>query len=575
MWRTSLALWMVLAFVAPGCGSPSPGPVGKQASAQPAHVGGESATGGTSQAENRPSARPAQGETVAQQSQTGDESPDSPKRPESGSAGGKRSPGEATGGPPGAPPSGRPRGWQVAAQYDAARTLWPGGKEPPRGDLRTRPQGVDWPDFLGPNRDNKSPETGLPTRWPEEGPPLVWSCTLGAGYPAPSVSRGRIYVFSQYGTTVRLSCRRSETGQELWRFEYPSHYQDLYGYDNGPRCTPVVDGQRVYILGAEGMLHCLDAETGKLHWRLDTVKRFGVVQNFFGVGSTPVVEGELLLVQVGGSPPEDQRVPPGQLDLVHPNGTALVALDKQTGKVRWAVGDELASYASPLVRTIGGKRRCLLFARGGLLGVTLPEGSVWFHFPWRAPILESVNAATPVVVGAEVFLSETYGPGSVLLSLEGKEPRVVWSDAKRPRDKAMQCHWATPIYHQGYLYGCSGRHTATADLRCVEWKTGRVMWRQENTTRCSLLYVDGHLVVLGEYGDLMLLRATPERFELVRHWRLADPEEPQRPLLRYPAWAAPVLSHGLLYLRGEGRLVCLELIPEKSSPKKQAVPSQQ
>ncbi len=460
-----------------------------------------------------------------------------------------------------------PQQWREVFRAGPGRTLWPEGKEPPRGDLRTRRFGIDWPDFLGPHRDNKSPEQGLPRRWPSGGPPLVWSCTLGEGYPAPSVARGRIYLFSQYGTTVRLSCRRSETGEELWRFEYPSHYQDMYGYENGPRCTPVVDQQRVYILGAEGMLHCLDAETGKPLWRLDTVERFGVVQNFFGVGSTPVVEGDLLLVQVGGSPPEDQKVPPGQLDLVHPNGTALVALDKHTGQVKWATGDELASYASPVVRTVGGKRLCLLFARGGLLGVDVPEGRVEFHFPWRAPILESVNAANPVVVGQEVFLSETYGPGSVLLSLKEKKPQVLWSDAQRLRDKAMQCHWATPIYHQGYLYGCSGRHTNTADLRCIEWKTGRLMWRQRRTTRCSLLYVDGHLVVLGEYGELMLLRATPERFELVQQWSLEDPQQPGRPLLRYPAWAAPVLSHGLLYLRGQGRLVCLELIPAKEKAK--------
>ncbi len=454
--------------------------------------------------------------------------------------------------------------WKVVQESRWGRTLWPQGRKPPQGDLRTRRTGIDWPDFLGPHRDNKSPERGLPQRWSAKGPPVVWTCPVGAGYPAPTVAQGRIYIFSQYGTTVRLSCRKSETGQELWRFEYTSHYEDMYGYDNGPRCAPVVDEDRVYILGAEGVLHCLDAQTGRMIWRLDTVKRFGVVQNFFGVGSTPVVEGDLLLVQVGGSPPGDQQVPLGRLDLVKPNGTAVVALDKHTGQVRWAAGEELASYASPVVRTLGGRRWCFLFARGGLLVLNPNTGKIWFHFPWRAPILESVNAANPVIVGSEVFLSETYGPGSVLLRLHEQGPEVVWSDENRRRDKAMQCHWATPIYHEGYLYGCSGRHTHTAELRCIEWKTGRLMWRQPNTTRCSLLYVDGHLVVLGEYGDLMLVRATPKRFEQVAHWVLKDPQNPQRPLLRYPAWASPVLSHGLLYLRAAGRVACVELIPAGS-----------
>jgi hypothetical protein len=245
-----------------------------------------------------------------------------------------------------------------------------------------------------------------------------------------------------------------------------------------------------------------------------------------------------------------------------------VAFDKLTGAVKYNTAHELASYASPVLATIGGRRFCLLFARGGLVGFDPANGHVAFEFPWRAPILESVNASNPVVVGDLVFISETYGPGGALLRVQGSEAKVVWSDANRRRDKAMQAHWNTPIHHEGYLYGSSGRHTENAELRCIELATGKVMWSQPDLTRCSLLYADGHFVCLGEDGTLRLLRVDPHKYEPVAEVTLAqkaaEPNEfgfRARQLLKYPAWAAPILSHGLLYVRGADRLVCLELIP--------------
>jgi hypothetical protein len=162
--------------------------------------------------------------------------------------------------------------------------------------------GVDWPDFLGPNRDSQSPEKGLLTKWPAEGPPIVWKRELGTGYATCVIKKGRLYQFDRDGDHARLVALASETGKEVWKFEYKTEYDDLLGYDNGPRCSPVVDDERVYIFGPEGMLHALGVTTGKPVWTKDTKAEFGVVQNFFGVGSTPVLEGELLIAMVGGSP---------------------------------------------------------------------------------------------------------------------------------------------------------------------------------------------------------------------------------------------------------------------------------
>jgi outer membrane protein assembly factor BamB len=458
--------------------------------------------------------------------------------------------------------------WAVAAPNDRTAAAPAPPKQRTRTqievrDLGTRRQGVDWPGFLGPFGNSKSPERGILRLWPVRGPKLVWQRRLGTGYGMPSISRGRLFLFERVGNQAQLACLHSETGRPLWKFRYPTAYEDSYGYNNGPRCCPVIDGDRVYIYGAEGMLHCVRVADGKMVWKVDTARRFGVVQNFFGVGSTPVIEGDLLIAQVGGSPAESQHLTPSRLDEVRSNGSAVVAFDKWTGAVRHKIGDELASYASPVLATIGGRRWCFVFARGGLFAFEPLTGKIDFHYPWRARLLESVNASNPVVVGDEVFISETYGPGSSLLKVRPGGQEVVWRDTQQRR-KAMQTHWNTPIYHDGYLYGSSGRHTGNADLRCIEWKTGKVMWSQPRLTRSSLLYVDGHFVCLGEYGTLRLLRVNPHRFDEVATTVLDDPD-PGEPLrrLRYPAWAAPILSHGLLYVRGRDQLVCLELIPER------------
>jgi len=421
-------------------------------------------------------------------------------------------------------------------------------------DLGTRKVGVDWPGFLGPDHDSKSPERGL--RWPAEGPRKVWERKLGISYGICSVYRGRAFQFDRSGRNAVLVCLKSETGEELWKFEYPSEYDDMYGYDPGPRCCPVLDGDRVYILGVEGMLHCLQIADGKVVWKKDTTREFGVVQNFFGVGSTPIVEGDLLICHIGGSPAGSPGIQSGE---VKGNGSGIVAFDKRTGALKYQVTDELASYASPTMATIDGRRWGFVFARGGLVGFEPATGKVDFHYPWRARILESVNASNPVVAGDLVMISECYGVGSTVLKVKPGGYDVVWSDGRK-RDRAMMTHWNTPIHLDGYVYGSTGRHTPEAELRCIELATGKEQWSQPRLTRSSLLYVDGHFVCLGEDGALRLVKATPKQYEEAGKLVLKSPDG--EPLLKYPAWAAPILSHGLLYVRGKDRLVCLELIPQ-------------
>jgi hypothetical protein len=235
--------------------------------------------------------------------------------------------------------------------------------------------------------------------------------------------------------------------------------------------------------------------------------------------------------------------------------------------------------------TIGGRDRLLAWMRDRFLVVDPATGAIQADFRWRADELFSVVAASPAVAGNEVLLSETYGPGSVLLTVTAAGLQPVRQDAASSRrpNRSLRSHWATPVLHDGHLYGSSGRNAGDALLVCADWKTGAVRWSEPGLGRSSVVYVDEHLIVLGEFGDLVLVKATPDRYEEVSRTRLvaaatdtqnATGQTTDSPggtqgrgaeLLVAPCWAAPVIAHGYLYVRGQGRLVCLDLLPTKTN----------
>jgi len=427
----------------------------------------------------------------------------------------------------------------------------------------------DWADFLGPERNGTTAQPIRKRDW--DGLPRRWRFPLGEGYTVGSCRGSRFVQSDRVGDQERTFCLQADSGEVLWQQQRPCQYQDLYGYDGGPRCSPLLTEELVITYGVDGVLIARRLEDGRRVWQRDLNRDYQVVQNFFGVGSGPVRHGDLLWVMVGGSPPEDQRVPPGALDRVRPNGSAMIAVDLNTGETRHQVGQDLASYSSPVIVSLPGAAGHdspttsesisvgLAFCRSGLWGFNPETGEEHFFFPFRSSLLESVNAATPVVVGPRVLLSETYSMGSVLLELSPanlSRPRVVWQDEPNARQQSLQAHWNTPVYHDGYVYASSGRNTGNAELRCVAWDTGKVMWRQPGLTRCSLTKAAGEdLVVLSERGELFLLRATPERYERVTTLRLPSGEPP----LRYPAWASPVLAQQKMYIRDKDAINCFDV----------------
>lgn len=428
-------------------------------------------------------------------------------------------------------------------------------------------EGEDWPRFLGPRANGTSLETGLLEKWPAGGPPIVWAKRVGAGYSAPSVRGNQLVLHHRIGDQEIVECLDAATGKSQWHYGYPSQYIDPYGYNNGPRCTPLLTTDRCYTFGAEGKLLCLDLQTGKLVWQRDTGNDWTVPAAFFGVGSTPILEGDLLLVMVGGQP-----------------NSGMVAFDAKTGKTVWeSVGaknwtgvpltawpgerklvwnqfEKQASYATPAAATLHGRRQIFCLMRQGLVALDPKNGAVDFSFWFRSRLNDSVNAACPVVVDDLVFISGAYYKvGSVVLRVkpDGKGFEEVW------RDTVLEIHWNTPIYHDGYLYAFSGRNEPDAHFRCVELKTGKLMWDRDETWvphstptpevygRGSAIMAEGKLIVMGEGGKLGLFRVNPKQAEEISHFQI--------PQLHYPCWAAPVLSRKKLYLRSEDHLVCLSL----------------
>jgi outer membrane protein assembly factor BamB len=383
---------------------------------------------------------------------------------------------------------------------------------------------ADWPQFLGPARDGVSSETGLAKSWPEKGPPVVWEREVGEGFSAPVVSGGALVLFHRVGAEEVVEAFDAANGKPRWKFSYPTRYVDRYGKGNGPRSTPTVAGGKVYTLGAEGALHCLDLKDGKKVWDKSLAKEYELRDTFFGIGTSPLVEGDLLLVNVGAK------------------GAGIVAFDKGTGKEVWKATDDEASYSSPVAATIGDVRHVFFFTRSGLFGLDPKDGKMRFSKQWRARIEASVNAAAPLVIGDQVFLTASYGTGAVLLRVMKDGVEEVWSG-----DRSLSSHYNTPVQKDGYLYGIDGRQEQGARLRCVELKTGAVKWEKERFGCASMILADGRLIALTESGELVLIEPTPEGYrEKARAWVLQA----------RPCRAEIALADGRLYGRDGKRLVC-------------------
>ncbi len=381
---------------------------------------------------------------------------------------------------------------------------------------------ADWPQYRGPERDGRSAETGLLAVWPAAGPPVLWRAPLGDGYSGITIAGGRVYTIFGAGRDETVIAFDAATGKQLWRYRLDGYRSDDMG--GGPRATPTVSGGLLYALSSSGQLAALDAATGASKWEVDLAATYGARIPQWGVSISPLVEGDLLLLDVGGKP-----------------GHSLVALNKTTGKLAWAAESDLPGYSAPLALTVEGVRQVLFFTGSALVSVDPASGKLFWRLPWKTDY--EVNAAMPVFLPPDrVFISSGYGTGAVVLEMKkqgsGVAVEEVW------RSKVMKNHFNSSVLVGEHLYGFDD-----GVLKCIAAATGEEKWRQRGFNKGSLLYADGRLLVLSEQGVLALVEATPEAYR----------ETGRLTVFTARTWTMPSLADGRLFVRSGAELVALKV----------------
>jgi outer membrane protein assembly factor BamB len=384
----------------------------------------------------------------------------------------------------------------------------------------------DWPQILGPHRNGVYTGPAIIASFPRSGPPQVWRREVGAGFAGPAVVGDRLILFHRVNNRETVEAMDANTGKSIWVFDYATSYRDDFGFDEGPRAVPVIAGGRVFTHGADGWLHAIDFSTGKMLWSSDTRRVFNAPKGYFGVASSPLVDGDRVLVNVGGK------------------AGGIVAFDTATGTTLWTATSDEPSYSAPIVADINGQHTAVFFTRTGLVAVDPSNGKVLYQYRWRARMAASVNAATPIVSGDRIFLSAQYGTGAVLLQVADNAVKPLWSG-----DESMSNHYSTSVLKDGYLYGFNGRQEFGQSLRCVELATGKVMWNVDGFGAGTLLLAGDTLVITRESGELALAPASPKAFRF----------NARAQLVKGVVRAYPALANGRYYLRNERELAAFDL----------------
>ena len=385
----------------------------------------------------------------------------------------------------------------------------------------------EWPQILGPNRDGVAVGQQVRRDWGVEQPAELWQRGVGEGVAGVAVAQGTVILFHRAGNEETVEAMAAETGKPLWKYQWPTDYRSSISSDSGPRCVPLVYDDAVYVHGAAGQLVCLGLADGQLRWLRDTATDFDVREGYFGAGSTPIVAGGLLLLNVGG---RDEG--------------GIVAFSLDQGKTVWQIGGEQASYSSPTLAQLGGQQHAVFVTRYNFLAVEPRSGEVKFRVPFgqRGP---TVNAATPIVIGSHVFLSASYGIGARWIAVSQDAASIEWS-----RDDLMSSQYSTCVSRDAVLYGVDGRQDGPPGvLRCFDPVSGEVHWSEDSFGIATLVRADDTLLVMKTDGQLVLVDATPERYRELARWRLTDGT----------ARALPALAEGRYYVRDERILKCFDL----------------
>jgi outer membrane protein assembly factor BamB len=382
----------------------------------------------------------------------------------------------------------------------------------------------DWPQWQGPDRTRLSKETGLLKEWPAAGPPVVWTANgLGSGFGSMAVARDRVFVQGMRGgNSVVIALSRAD-GKEVWSKTLGEPQSNDRG--PGPRGTPTVDGDRLYVLTENGDLACLKTD-GSVVWQRNILHDFGGRQLKWLISESPLVDGPHLVVTPGGP------------------GAGMVKLDKMTGKTIWTAKElsDPAAYSSVVAADVQGVRTYMTFTASAGVGVRASDGKLMFRYPTAANRV--ANVATPIFSNGKVFFTSAYGTGGGLLELTAQNGEVAAKEVYFTPN--MKNHHGGVVLVDGYIYGFND-----AILTCLEFASGNVMWRDRSVGKGSVTYADGHLYIQSETNVVGLAEATPSGYREKGRFDIPDKG--------LPSWAHPVVSDGRLYVRNQDTLLVYDV----------------
>jgi len=382
---------------------------------------------------------------------------------------------------------------------------------------------ADWPVYRGPTRDGVSTETQWTHEWPGGEPRQLFKVNVKGGFSTEVVRGDRLWTMGHgRGQDDVITCLNADTGKEIWTHAYPALSIGTVNPDYvGTRATPTLDGEWLYTLSRDGQVFCLDAAMGTVRWEKNVANEAGLAIPPWGFASSPIVFGDLLILNVG---------------------TAGMALDKNSGAIKWQTGKAASAYATPTIYEIGGKARAAVFTADALVGLDPTNGARLWSVPWKTQY--KINAADPIFHDGKLFTSSAYNFGCALIDVSTDKPKLVW------QNKVLKSHYNLPVLRDGYLYGFDGNNITGTGLKCVEWATGKVVWSNEQPNWGNVILAGDRLIVLSQSCDLLIVRASPEKYQQLAR---AHP-------LGGTSWTAPVLSGGRLYLRNtQGDLSGLDL----------------
>ena len=390
-------------------------------------------------------------------------------------------------------------------------------------------RGGDWPQILGPDRNGvAAPDERLDPQWPADGPAQLWKLPVGRGFAGVAVVGETAILFDRVAGSERVQALSIHDGSPRWTKTYSTNFVPQYGRDDGPMSVPSVADGAVVTFGAEGLLMCSELDSGKERWRHDTKAEFDALEGFFGAGSSPLIDSGKIYVNVGGRQQQ----------------AGIVCFELATGKVLWKSVEDGASYSSPIIARLGGRRRLIALTRLKCVVLDPDTGEVAAEFPYglRGP---TVTAANPLVVSDRLFLSASYGIGARLIKFGGGEPQTVWDS-----NDLMSSQYTTCIEHKGLLYGVDGRQDIPpASLRCFDPVSQNVKWTARGSGYATLIKADNKLLVMKTDGTLILAALDSDAYQ-----ELAKAE-----VFQETVRALPAFSNGRLYVRDGHTLKCLDL----------------